>query len=344
MASDEKAIRDLSRRIDLVEDLLHVLVRLPPVLFPKIITDRGETESAATIAPSHYARVSVDQSPNDPGALHDAHCVYEEAVNKKINGWHLCTRDAFANLRGGGPHFSVIVGHGNSGRINTGSGFSDTTDNTKHMCRDNVKFWKSDASAGFDSDHLVLFGCYVAEGVEGADFLQELARVTKKDVSGWTGVPRVRDGNLRGDGCFLTAHKNGPPLTPVNYPEHYDGKREIAGLLLEDPDASRRVPLRFITSVNFTPIGYVPKIPKAFTLRNSKARSLIKLIDFEHPVTMPGRLLAIRTGQLTITFESKNGLECRAFYLLGYLLLQDAWFPNTYYHASHRLLRVLHRG
>lgn len=127
---------------------------------------------------------------------------------------------------------------GRPGWLNTGSGESATTDNTKHICLGNVGSWKSDASAG----------------------------------------------------CFLTAHKSGPSLTPVNYPEHYDGKREIVGLKIKGPDADQRVPLRSITSVNFTPTGYVPKIPKAFTLRNSKGRSLIKLIDFEHPVTMPGRV------------------------------------------------------
>jgi hypothetical protein len=347
MAGNDKAIRDLSRRFDVMEDLLHVLARTWPGPPYRTITGQGETTASNTFAPGPCARVSVDGSMNDSsGVLKDAHDICKGASNicqcpNKSDYRDLCTKDAFANLRGGKGGFSLIVGHGRPGWINTGSGDCATADKATHMSPDNVNDWKSYASQGFDGDHLVLFGCNIAAGVRGAAFLQQVAKYTKKDVGAWTGAPSVCDGNLRGSGEFVIAHPTGRRLKPVNCPELYDGRREIVALRLRTPDGDQSVPVRSIRSLNFTPIGNDPETPSAFTLQRRQADRLLKLIDFGNPVAMPGKLLAIRTGQLTILFQSKKGPQIRAFYFLGYWLLQDAWFLNTYYHASHRLERVL---
>jgi hypothetical protein len=294
--------------------------------------------------------VSVDGSTNDPDhELRDAHDICKgasnicECPNKQSDYKHLSTKDAFANLRGRGRvAFSMIVGHGNAGWINTGSGVSSTIDTDQHMSLDNLPDWKRYASQGCDGEQLVLFGCFVAACDVGAKFLQEMAKRVNKDVVAWPGCPYVsRDGMLCADGKPVTAPRDGSRLKPVDPPDLYDGKRDFEGLVLRSPDGNQSVKAKFIESVNFTPIGHVPQMPKAVPLTPEETLPLLKLIDFAHPVEKPGELLAIRTGQLTITFKSEKGLECRAFYLLGYWLLQDAWFSDTYYHAALGLQKML---
>ncbi|HEV3300834.1 MAG TPA: DUF4347 domain-containing protein [Planctomycetaceae bacterium] len=338
MAGNENAIRDLSRRVDVVEDLLHVLARTGPAPSPTIITDQGETNS---VGPAKPVRVSVDRTDNAFQTIHD---ICEGASNKRSNDFHSSTKEAFANLYGGSADITLLVGHGRSGRINTGSGLSMDTDPNQHMDMGNVGSWKDCVSSDIPGTRLVLFACQVAAGIAGRDFLQEVAIHAKREVGGWTCFPAPGlDGNLKGHGNFLVAHPSGnPPVVAEDCAEYYDGRRDIEVLKLRTPNGYEEVGIRSIQSVNFTPVGNDPELPKAFTLQPSEADRLLKLIDFAHPVRMSDKLPSIHTGQLTIMFERGKGPECRVFHVLGDSLLQDAWFLNTHYHASHRLLPALH--
>jgi hypothetical protein len=212
------------------------------------------------------------------------------------------------------------------------------------MSLQNKASWSSCFTPPIPGSRLVFFGCEVAQGPDGANFLQEVANLAHMEVGGWTCSPYGSDGNLHKGGDFLVAQPHPSPghsLDPVDCPPRYDGKRAIEVLRLRSPDGYQEVPVQAIMSVNFTPVSNLPEIPKAFILRGPEAEAILKTIDFAKPVVIRHGLLSIRTGQLTIMFESRKGPECRVFYILGYRLLQDACFSQTYYYASRRLERVL---
>jgi len=341
MADSERAIGDLSRRVDAVEDLLRVMRRASPTRSNVIISDQGQSGTSLSLGPIHTVRVSVDHSTNDTyRALQAVHDIVQSAANVRSDDWHLSTSQAFDNLRGGSADFTMIVGHGKPGQISTGSG-EDISGNTTSMSLPNEADWKSCVKS-LPGTRLILFGCWVGASTQGAAFLQRVSVLSGRDVCGWTGAPYVgRDGNLHGEGTFLVAHPTGPPLQPVEPPDEYGERHEIKTLKLRAPHGYDDVPIKQVVSVNFTPFDGGNELPKAFTLNPPEAYGLLNLIDFTNPVEMPGNLLAIRTGQLTLTIHSERGPECRAFYLLGYWLVQDAVYMDTYYHASRDLLKAL---
>ena len=363
---------ELNRRIGLLEQRLSMLTEgatasgrpsaVPPAFFAidpssmhgqpmrddqrivgKYATVRGEQGWESLFPPGPSCRITVDATTNDDGFLTNAFNGYYGARYVNDLNRHTTTEQAFSSLRGGTADFSVLVGHGDPGTINTGSGqVSDGPD--KYMSAVNQSSWSPFASPGVPGSRLVLFGCSVAAGGAGTRFLQLVANTVRKEVGGWDGLcySGTENGYTRvwGTGNFLVAQPGGR-LKPVEIPELYEGTTDIQSIKIRTAEDNREIPLDSIVAVSFTPIGSLPERYSAINVRGPDANALLGLIDFENPIITDDKLCSILVGQFVITFEFQGKTHSRAFRVLGYSVLQDTCFPNTYYYTSSKLRKVL---
>jgi hypothetical protein len=289
-------------------------------------------------------RGSVDSTTSDNGFLRCTYNAWSKTENVTVFQ-HSTTAGAFANIRGGSEAFSLICGHGMPGIIVCGTGeIADGDD--KYMNANNERMWRPIASQGIAGTQLTLFGCQVAAGAVGSTFLRKVASAVRKPVGAWTGdVWCSKNGQVWGTGQFIVA-KPGMQVETVEAPEMTDGIQSPVVLRLPSHQDYEEVQAGQIRSVNFTPIGSLPTALKVLNVERDQAGqiddALLQSIDFSNPFVtddMPGSILV---GLLTISYKSKTGEPvARAFRVLGYSLVQDAAFPNTYYYASKSLRQTL---
>jgi hypothetical protein len=294
---------------------------------------------------SPTVRASIDSSTNDDGALGSAYKAYKQAHNIFGPFRHSSTAEAFSNLRAGIADCSILVGHGNSGHINTGSGQLPGSNET-HMDVSNQSSWTSIASLPIPkSTRLVLFGCDVASGT-GSRFLQLMANVVRKEVGAWNGLCNCGelDGTpyAYGTGEFVTV-KPGGRLNAVTPIDIYMGNPNLEILRLRIGETYQDIPIDAVKQINFSPCGVLPRVYRALTLTNHDIKPLVQWIDFASPMSLYDKPLSILIGLLTITFEYEEELFVRAFRVLGELLIQDVCSPNIYYYTSRKMQELFRR-
>ena len=182
---------------------------------PKNIDQNGATSYTATLGVPQRPRSSIDATQYD-GFLQSARDAYSGAAISI--GAHSNFSEAFANLQAGAGDFSIIVGHGQPGQINTGCGDASTGAAPQtFISLSNQAQWLPCAAEGIVGSHLVLFGCQVGCGPAGASLLQGLANAINKPVGAWAGYCWGDEGaspKIWGTGTFLTANP-GQPLQPI---------------------------------------------------------------------------------------------------------------------------------
>lgn len=311
--------------------------------------EMGTVESAYAAALAGVARgrgrATVDASRNDNGFLGCVYGVYRSSTLRVFSHWS--TAQAFANLRLPPPDdFSIIVGHGAPGIIICGTGqIVDGVD--KYIAASNRNAWWPHASRGVTGAQLTLFGCKVGSGLAGTNLLRLVASAVKKPVGAWTGDVWCGGGRVWGTGQYKLV-RPGTRTEAIEEMDMYsESEREPMKVLrVASAEGFEEIPVAQVKSVNFTPIGSwsVEGLPakKAVHAEKRDATDLLKAIDFEHPFVTEDVPGAILMGMLTVTSETKgNEHHVRSFRVLGSSLLQDVIFPNTYYHVSEDLQRML---
>jgi hypothetical protein len=276
---------------------------------------------------------TIDKDGDDVGALPcarstlpsgEGHSTTEQAVAALL----ACAREKRA------PVQANIIGHGIPGRINTGAGKSQDTDEARYIGRTNYSTWKPLlAQLKNNIESLVLWGCDVGEGPEGLELLTQIVDVVKVTVAAPAEVLNCRGANgfaLYGQGRWLTVTPDGLPpdmiLTP-DYVRH--AKRKKKGIETEAvPDGLWRAyedeePSTIVVPVDgedeeiFTyqvdsVVCYEAESQQPLkTLDRLAIDSIPQLIDFEHAVNVGGPLLAVKTGRLKVEF-SRGGQSFRA--------------------------------
>ncbi|WP_439542170.1 DUF4347 domain-containing protein [Hyphomicrobium sp.] len=307
------------------------------------LTDRsGQSDVSAVAAESILSRgrASVDSTRSDNGFLACIRNGWARTNNMSVFD-HGSTAVAFSNIRGGSESFSIVGGHGAPGLIVCGTG-QVVGSSDKYMSVANEASWRSIVSQGISGSQLTLFGCKVAAGTDGANFLQRVANALRKPVGGWTGDVWCNPSQIWGTGSFIVVQP-GSFVEPVEAPELFVAEKEMTVFHLPTPDGVEEIPATDIRAVNFTPVGNLPHSPTAFSARGGQALSIVELVDFAHPLVTNDKPGAILVGILTITYEVKNEERMVSFRVLAYSLLQDIRFPNTYYNASSKLIEFLQK-
>jgi len=307
---------------------------------PGATTDEGRDLLDARAGSARLTvRSSIDASRDDNGFLGCMYARYTEHVNNTPSS-HWTTAQAFSNIRAISANVGIIVGHGSSGIIVTGTG--QTVDGVdKYMASGNQSSWSPHASPGIPGYRLVLFGCKVADGTAGTNFLQRVANVVRKEVGAWTGNVWCSSSNVWADGDFRVATP-GKRLEVIESPVMYEINRDMTSLRLRTVAGYEDLSFDRVVSVNFTPIGSIAEQSQAIRAEAGYVAKLLQLIDFANPFVTEDKPGAILVGQLTITYKAKKGQEhSRTFRVLGYSLLQDVCFPTTYYYAANELSREL---
>ena len=333
---------DLRRRVELLEHAI-----CTPTTCDNECSNETDLRANA-LARRHYEitrndfgpfRSSIDDNRNDNGYLLCMLNRHRGVVNIRYH-LHSSTSRAFMNLRGGSEEESWLVGHGDQGLISTGDG-QTASNPDKYMSMSNRSRWNDFAGRGITGSHFDLFGCKVGGGTAGARFLQAVSNLTRTTVGAWTGDTWCNSQRFWGTGTYVTA-RPGRRLQAVESPEMYTGADEMKTLRLRSPDGFDEVAVDSIESVNYTPIGIFAQEFQAINAEKADVSALLSQIDFTNPLVTTDKPGAILVGQLVITYGTDRGDRfCRTLRVLGYSLLQDTCFPDTYYHASSALRKEL---
>ena len=296
----------------------------------------GQTVWASKSSDTITGRASID-STND-NFLNCVRGVWGNDHNYVVFS-HSNTATAFSNIRGGAQDFSLICGHGAPGLIVTGSGqIVDGTD--KYMSSANESSWRPIASQGITGGQLTLFGCQVAAGTQGADFLRRVAGAVRQPVGAWTGDVFCGSGKCWGTGTFLVIQP-GTTFEPVEAPDMFDERNRRSVLRLASYDNYEEIRYDQIKYINHTPIGSLSEGQETLVIERTDSIRILDMIDFDNPLITDDKPGAILTGLFTIIYETPTGDKVRSFRVLRYSLLQDVLFPSYYYYASNDFNQAL---
>lgn len=256
--------------------------------------------------------VTIDASPdpvlqeirdNNPAALENAG-----------------TQSAVANLLYCGGPLGSIVGHGAEGDIDT---YKVTGECITPYNQDE---WEPElAHLNGHVTSLILYGCCVGGGADGAALLQEIANTIQAPVSAPTGLLFL-DGNgnftLEAGAVWNTvqpaaaaaaaaAQPPAPPPGPA-----------------QPPSPSMPLPSTFVDTT------YTPALGRD---QNSTISGAIAAeVNWKTPYVPPGDPLAKTTGKLRVVLRQPGapGLLTKTYLVLADRLLQDASQPEIYYQTS----------
>jgi hypothetical protein len=116
-------------------------------------------------------------------------------------------------------------------------------------------------------------------------------------------------------------------------------------LRLASPEGGfQSIPWTRIQAVHFKPAGGMADVYDSVSAKEEAAQTLLRQIDFQHPLTTDAKPGAIITGTLTVLYtRADKQQDTRTFRLLGTTLLQDTSQPRVYYHASAGLQTCLEK-
>ncbi|AEF56155.1 DUF4347 domain-containing protein [Marinomonas posidonica] len=302
-----------------------------------IITSEGLTKTENSSLNTLTIAATIDSSRDDNGFLANMMSTYQSASNTGDRiGSDDTSQQAFTNLRDIHGDVSIIVGHGASGVIGTGDGDSSGTIE-QYMEASNRTTWEPYARDGVNGKSLVLFGCNVAEGQVGADFLQMVANTVNKPVSGWTGTVWADGTSVTADGSFLTASPGSTLKAKPSVVKHMSDPNKQS-FKIKSGGQYQDVDLNAVKSVHVSVITKGPGcVTKNREFLGEKAAEILREIDFDHPrietTKKPGAKV---TAQLSVKYDN----AIRAFNILGTSLLQDTYCPSHYYYISQKLENI----
>ncbi|MDB5456709.1 MAG: hypothetical protein JWP92_2294 [Caulobacter sp.] len=222
---------------------------------------------------------------------------------------------------------ATIVGHGGPGVIAAGCGRT-LGGPTTYIGLANQSTWQpSLATLNGQVSSLMLYGCNTGADQAGADLLYNIARIVNASVSaptGWIscnaqGVFALQDGT-----GFQTATPTSKP-TPIPKPST-GATLAVSNALLQVNGALVSVDLDDMASAT-----YLAATTDGVTLTGPRALSLAKAVALDSPLTIPGALGSLVTGELKVTFKTSTGVLTKTFVVYEAALVQDSDEPELFY-------------
>lgn len=294
--------------------------------------------------------VTVDYtSPNR--ALDNARTAFFGALNHHTALNHQTTAEAVSNLvqclTNKSTKRVMIVGHGWSGQIITGTGEQPDTQNASISIA-TQPIWTHSLPDLKGIDELIFCSCDTAAPDEGPVLLQRVALEIGARVSGFTGMIYIDDqGQITcgKSGYWRYADASGK-LSPLPEPTFVIKAIEVNMVLkLRDDGDFTIVPVSDVSAFRyFDPVspklsvrsssnlkGLAPE-PR-FSLKGEEAQRLAATINFAEEEEIAGAPLAIVTGRVEIDYILGEEQGSRSFIVYNHRLLQDQLAPNTFYYA-----------
>jgi hypothetical protein len=249
------------------------------------------------------------------------------------------TAEAFSNLEKclSSPRTATILGHANEGYMCTGDGNHCGKTNDSVMTPHNGVKWIPLAAGIKDKDsELMLAGCDVGAGEDGASLLFKLAQATHRNVRGPTGILHCSPKQKRMwiEGVWQVATPVIKPA-PIQAPPHTVRFNKIGYFSLGAQKT--RVDIENV-QVNEMALYVDGKRIDAKNQFRLDDLDVLKLIDFSHPEISEDIILGTVTGELTIEIrQSGAGIIEKHFKILANSIAQDAENPTYFYRLDSRL-------
>lgn len=258
------------------------------------------------------ACVTIDASP-DP--------VLDEIRNANPDAQENAgTQSAVANLLFCGGPLTSIVGHGAEGDIDT---YKETGE---CITRYNQAAWGPElAHLSGHATSLILYGCSVGGGVNGAALLQAIANTIRAPVSAPTGLLYL-DGHgnftLQAGAVWNTVQPAAPAAAAAAQPP------------APPPPPTQLPPSTMPLPSTFADTTYTPALGR--DQNSTVSRAIATEVNWKTPFKPPGEPLAKTTGKLRVVLRQPGapGLLTKTYLVLADRLLQDETQPEIYYETT----------
>jgi hypothetical protein len=226
----------------------------------------------------------------------------------------------------------MMVGHGHSGLINTGSG-EVTGGQYTRISLGNMFIWQDQLDDLKNRiSELTFFSCDTAALLNGPTLLARVAAKVGARVNGFTGLLFIDDhGNISCETNGKWVHADpGDPLPP-QVPALRLFEILTMDMQLKDDGAIRILNISQISAFSYFESEDRKEGPRLY-LEGAQAQTLASMVDFAEISEVSGAPLAIVTGVVEIQF--KGDLPRRSFTIYNDRLLQDQLAPEAFYFAS----------
>ena len=292
------------------------------------------TNFFAIAAGSITGCTTIDHTTTDNGFLNCAR------ASNPGSGSHGSTIDAVNNLLnciGARKIQTNIIGHGNDGLIVTGTG-QITNDPDKYIGLWNQSNWQPKLTLLANRiSSLYLWGCHPGTGVNGANFLYNVARVVNSPVSAPTGFLYCGGGKL-----WLEQGSTWQTATPTHKPNPIPAPTpHLNFALMNTMKIMSNDAFVDLTADNVVSVSVTTALKDIGSLTADDSKSLLALIDFSQPITIPGIPAAISTGSIKATFDNNGRKINKEFIIYNNRLIVDAEALNTAYRCSEGISNFL---
>lgn len=290
--------------------------------------------------------VTIDHTQNDE-ALQNARKAFPQTCSKfPQNCQHRTTKEAVTNLLAclngtPGTKSVMIVGHGRSGIIITGTGKFDPDPAAR------ITWDVRPALGGLGGGRikeLIFCSCDTGLPPYGTILLHATANIVGARVWGFTGFIFIdAQGNITcepGNEWKYADPGTDALMLEVTIPVVFLGKA-IMDIKLNDEGTYRVVQSSEVRSVSYYEPGLAEGSEPTFTLQREDAERVLRLINFSETFETAGAPLAIVTGELELKAGEDEKMEERRFVIYNDRLLQDKTSPTTFYRASPALADFL---
>jgi hypothetical protein len=235
----------------------------------------------------------------------------------------------------------MIVGHGNEGIITTGAGQAKDPPVNTYISIFNDFDWrpKLQRLAGHFQP-LTLLACNPGAGINGAEFLYEVAKAANCTVTAPTGKV-WGSGAVEPGSVMQTATPTQLPA-PIEPPSPPDSAFLEFKLATESGEFVEFGPDSIIVN-KLTLLGTIQsRDARERTVGRSQSERLVSQVAFGEPYQPGGVPLAMLTGYLDVTFKLPGGQNsARRFAIYNDSLLHDLSVPTTFYRTSRLFITEL---
>lgn len=246
-----------------------------------------------------------------------------------------------------------IVGHGNEGYFETGSGQTGEQTMDNSVLTWNMFNWGPQFRRLRDRQYiqLTILTCHTGAGPDGSQLLYDIAQETQKVVRARTGFTYCNSNGVityEANSTWQVAVPGQGPPTPIAAPTPHFASAYTEMVLFNEAaktEGPQRFSVESIEDIKYEPgTGISVKKRDGFTLSGDAARGLVRLVNFSNPFQPGGVPSAMITGTLTVSLKDINGNKKRKFTIYNDRLLKDNDNPAYFYYAAPGLRQALETG
>lgn len=249
---------------------------------------------------------------------------------------HGSTAQAAANLLSGTPGGNFnLIGHGNTGQVETGMGQTGPFDAGKIILSWTQSDWEAPLRTLIHANFALLsiWSCHTGEGQDGADLLYSMAQVLGRAVRASNGYMYVDDTHIwfENNSVWVVATPTSRPTpVPAPTPHPLELTRAMDTIWLRSGGRDIEISLNEISDIEVEVISLGGR-SRHVRLSNKEAQGLARILFGSKPFTPPGTPLAFITARLTVSFGHERERERKTFILYNDRMLKDDSSDVSYY-------------